>query len=132
MPAAIRHGEPESTIDTAAVRRALNSFATDVTRRLARLRIRGLLRKRRLAVAFAAPAAGTLTISATTARRATVLAAGRRAYAAAGKAKVTIKLTPKGRKRLRKARRLSVSIKAGFTPTGAKAISTSRKVRLPR
>ena len=61
-----------------------------------------------------------------------MLAGGRRAYRAAGKAKLTIKLTKKGRKRLRSARRLKVAVKVSFTPTGAKAISTTRKVRLPR
>ena len=107
-----------------------------MTRSLARLGIRGLLRQRRLTPGFTAPAAGTLAVTLTTraasARRATVLAGGRRAYRAAGKAKVTIKVTKKGRKRLRSARRLRASLSVSFKPTGAKAISTTIRTRIKR
>ena len=51
---------------------------------------------------------------------------------AAGKAKLTIKLTTKGRKRLRSARRLKVAVKVSFTPTGAKAISTTTRIQIRR
>ena len=127
---------PDPKVDTATIRRALGGLAKDVTRSLARLRIRGLLRTRRVTIEFTAPAAGTLaatlTSPAASARRATVLAGGRRAYRAAGKAKLTIKLTKKGRKRLRSARRLKVAVKVSFTPTGAKAISTTTRIQIRR
>jgi len=123
-------------VSCAALRSALNGFAKNVTRGLARLKIRGLLRKGRLSVAFTAPSPGTLaarlTATGASARRATLLASGRHVYKAAGKAKLTVKLTAKGRKRLRKARRLRGSLKVSFTPRGATAISVTSPVRLKR
>ena len=53
-------------------------------------------------------------------------------YAAAGKAKLTIKLSRQGRKRLRRARRLTATLKASFTPTGAPAISTKTPIQVKR
>jgi hypothetical protein len=106
------------------------------SKKLRSLRIRGLLRKGRFTIEFTAPGPGTLTASLTaagaSARRATLLATGRRVYKAAGKAKLTIKLTGRGRQRLRRARRLTATLKVSFAPIGAKAISTKGRVRLKR
>ena len=103
---------------------------------LARLKIGGLLRKGRLTVEFTAPTAGALvarlTAERSSARRASVLASRPADYAAAGKAKLTIKLTRQGRKRLRTARRLRTTLNASFTPTGAPATSVKRRVGLRR
>jgi hypothetical protein len=127
---------PDPSFDPAAVRRVLRVFATNVTRGLARLKIRGLLRKGRLTIAFKAPGAGKLaarlTASGASPSRAAVLASGRRVYQAAGRAKLTLKLTNQGRRRLRKARRLTATLKVSFTPRGAKAISTTSRVRVKR
>jgi hypothetical protein len=129
---------PNPEIDAAAIRRALAGFATKATRAFARLKISGLLRKRRIAIEFTAPAAGTLaarltaTGASASARRATLTASGRRVYPSAGTAKLAIKLTGRGRKRLRGARRLKATLKLSFAPSGAKAISTTRNLRLTR
>jgi hypothetical protein len=135
-PQCVSCPQPDSKVDRAAVSRALGAFAKNVTRGLGRLKIRGLLRKRRLTIEFTAPAAGTLAArlitTGTSPRRATVLASGRRVYGTAGKARLTIKLTNQGRKRLRKARRLAATLNVSFTPSGAKAISTTSRVRLKR
>jgi hypothetical protein len=123
----------DPVLDTAALRRALNGLATGIKRGLTRLKIRRLLRKGRLTVAFATPAPGALAARLTaTGRHATVLAGGRRAYAAAGRAKLTIKLTTRGRKRLRSARRVTAALKLTFTPSGATPISTISRVRIKR
>ena len=126
----------ERTLDRAALLGSLTGFARNATRALARLKISGVLRKRTISITFHAPAAGTLaarlTTTGTSALRATVLAAGRRVYTAAGNAKLTIKLTAQGRKRLRRARRVKATLKVSFTPGGARAISTTRQVRLKR
>jgi hypothetical protein len=127
-------GKP--VLDPAALRRAIGGFARSATRGLARLGIRGLQRKRRLTIAFSAPTAGTLTArlsaSGASARGATVLASGRHVYASDGKAKLTLKLTRKGAKALRRVRRLRATLKVSFTPSGSRAISTTSNFRLKR
>jgi hypothetical protein len=99
-------------------------------RALARQKIRGLLRKRQFVAAFDAPGAGTLTVALTAGR--TVLASGRRTFTNAGQASITAKLTRKGARRLRRARRLSATLSARFTPKGGKATGVSGKVALAR
>jgi len=127
---------PAPKIDPAVVRTSLGSFAKSVASAFGRLKIGRLLRKRQLTIVFTAPAAGTLTAELTasggSARRTTLIASGRRVYKAAGTAKLTIKLTSQGRKRLRKANRLRGTLKVSFAPKGSRAISTTREVRLKR
>jgi hypothetical protein len=122
--------------DPAAVRKALTGFAENIARGLKRLKIRGLLRKGRITIAFTAPGPGTLaarlTARGASASRTTLLASGRRVYREAGKQKLTLKLSREGRKRLRRARRLTATLKVSFTPRGAKAISTTTRVRITR
>jgi hypothetical protein len=80
--------------------------------------------------------AGTLTAQLTApgaaAKRRTLLASGRHVFKAAGKAKLVVKLTSQGKKRLRHSRKLRATLKVGFTPKGGKAISSSTSVRLRR
>ena len=103
---------------------------------LKKLKIGGLLRKRKVKVSYTAPAAGTLALKLTTtgaaARKATVLAAGRAVFAAAGKKAVVLKLSSKGAKVLRHKRKLKGTLSATFTPNGGAAISAKRSVSLKR
>ena len=115
-----------------AVRRTLDRTARSARRAVARLGIRGLLRTGRVKIPFAAPSRGTLTAQLRATRGRTVLARGRRVFAAAGKTRVTIKLTRQGRERLRSARRLTATLRLSFKPRGAKAISTTSRIRLAR
>ena len=125
--------DPRADEPAPAIRRALDGVAASTKRRLARLSIRGLLRKGGFTIAFTAPSPGMLTVQLRLAGASrTVLARGRHAYTAAGKAKLKLKLTSQGRKRLRKARRLTTSLKLSFKPRGQQAISTSRRLRLKR
>jgi hypothetical protein len=123
-------------VDPIVLRNSLGGFTKSVASAFSRLKIGRLLHKRQLTIVFTAPAAGTLTAELTasgaSARRTTLIASGRRVYNAAGKAKLTIKLTPQGSKRLRKANRLHGTLKVSFAPQGSRAISTTRKVRLKR
>jgi hypothetical protein len=127
---------PNLVIDTAAVRRSLRNFVKKARRGFARLKIGGLLRKRRLTIEFKAPAAGRLsarlTATGAPSRRATTIASGRRVYRAPGNAKFAITLTAEGAKSLRRVRRLRTTLRVSFTPNGAGAISTTSNVRLKR
>jgi hypothetical protein len=103
---------------------------------LAKLKIGGLLRKHKFTISFKAPEAGTLTAQLTAsgaaAKRTTVLASGRHVFKAAGKAKLVVKLTSKGRKRLKKVRKLTATLKVSFKPPGAKAFTAKTTVKLKR
>ena len=127
---------PDPVIDAVDIRSALRDLARNATRGFVRLRISGLLRKRRLTIEFTAPSAGTLaarlTATGISASRAIVLASGRRAYSAPGNARFAIKLTRKGAKALKRVRRLRATLRVSFTPSGAKAISTTSRVRIRR
>jgi hypothetical protein len=68
----------------------------------------------------------------TLAKKATVLASGRHVYRAAGKGSLTLKLTKKGKRQLRHARRVKATLKASFTPQGGRATTVSRSVTLKR
>jgi hypothetical protein len=95
----------------------------------AKLKIRTLQRGR-VRLAFTAPRAGTL--SARLSKGRTVLAGGSHRYARAGKGTVTLTLSRKGKKALRRARKLTATLKLTFTPRGGKATSVSGKVALKR
>jgi hypothetical protein len=127
---------PGPVVNSAAIKKALGSLAKAGKTALLKLKIGGLLRKKQFAISFKAPTAGTLTAQLTTsgaaARRTTILASGRHVFKAAGKAKLAVKLTPKGKKRLKHSRKLRATLKVSFKPTGAKAISSSTAVRLKR
>jgi hypothetical protein len=53
-------------------------------------------------------------------------------FKAAGKAKLVVKLTGKGKKRLKSSRKLRGTLKVSFKPPGGKALSSSTSVRLKR
>ncbi len=129
-------GSCRQSADAAIARHALAGFAKDVAGGLTRLRIRGLLRRRQLTVEFTAPGPGLLAVqleaASSAGTRATVLATGRRACTASGKARVVIKLTAKGRKHLRRTRRFTATLEVSFTPRDAKMIQMTSRVQLRR
>ncbi len=135
-PTACSGPGPGPVIDSAAIKKALTSLAKAGKTAVAKLKIGGLLHKKKFTISFKAPVAGTLTAQLTApgaaAKRRTVLASGRHVFKAAGKAKLVVKLTSKGKKRLRHSRKLRATLKVSFTPKGGKAISSSTSVRLRR
>jgi hypothetical protein len=66
------------------------------------------------------------------ARRAVRVGRGRKSLNAAGKAKVRVKLTRKAKRRLRRARRLSLTLRVSVTGVGGAKSSKPRKVRVKR
>jgi hypothetical protein len=90
----------------------------------------------RLTSSFTAPTAGRLVVRwyslKTKRKKAVLLASGRVDFTAAGKKKVVVKLNRAGKKLLRRAKRLKITVKATWTPLGGKAVTVSRKVTLKR
>jgi hypothetical protein len=89
-----------------------------------------LLRRGKVRIAFTAPGAGTLAARLSKGR--TVLAGGSHRYARAGKGSVTLKLSRKGKRALRRARKLTATLTLTFTPRGGQATKASGKVSLRR
>jgi PKD repeat protein len=92
-------------------------------------------------VEFVAPGAGVarhsveaapsdLRKASAAAARRVVIASGRRAFSKAGIANVRLRSTRRGRAVLQKARRLRVTIRTTFTPTGGRPVVRTRKVVL--
>ena len=94
-----------------------------------KLKIRSLSRGK-VRITFTAPGAGTLAARLSKGR--TVLASGSHRYARAGKGTVTLKLSRKGKRALRRARKVTATLKLTFTPRGGRATSASGKVTLRR
>ncbi len=94
------------------------SAVTAALRSLLKTSLRGLRAKRHLVLRFSAPQAGTLSVLLSVHGR--VLARGRHVFAAAGKAAVTLALTPAGRKHLQRAHRLHARLTATFTAAGTR------------
>jgi hypothetical protein len=63
---------------------------------------------------------------------AAVIATGKRTVPAAGRYSVTLKATSKGRKPLRRARKLRVTLTVSFTDSTGTAVKRSKKVVLRR
>jgi hypothetical protein len=108
---------------------------------LRRLGIRGLLRKRQFAVSFDAAEPGTLGVKLTAgsggarsaaATRTTALASGSHTFTASGRSTVKVKLTRKGIKLLRRARRLRALLTVSFKPQAGSAVSVNGRVTLKR
>jgi hypothetical protein len=104
-------------------------------------RLGQLLKHGGLVASINAPSAGRLLISwylvpkgahLTKAKQPTLVATVRAALKQAGKAKVKIALTRKGRKLLRSATRIKLTAKGSFTPTGASTTTTTRAITLKR
>ena len=93
-------------------------------------KIRSLSRGK-VRITFTAPGAGTLAARLSKGR--TVLASGSHRYGRAGKGTVTLKLSRKGKRALRRARKVTATLKKLiFTPRGGRATSASGKVTLRR
>jgi hypothetical protein len=122
---------------TADLKKKLTAFLGAEARALRRLGIRGLRRRKRTGVAYEADQAGVLAVRFTgtataAASRATLIAKGRRAWTAPGRARLVLKLTRRGARVLRRAQRVRGSLKATFTPTGGNATSATKGIRLRR
>ena len=102
--------------------------------------IPSLLRQGYYSLAFDAPIAGRLVISwylvpkgARFARKVPALVAeGRRSFAKIGTAKITIRLTGKGRALLRQATSLNLTARSVFTPSAQAAVSELKTFTLRR
>jgi hypothetical protein len=66
------------------------------------------------------------------ASRASLLASGKHTFAAAGTARVAMKLTRKGARALRRAKGVSGSLRATFTPPGGAPTTATKTLRLRR
>ena len=90
----------------------------------------------RFTLSFTAPTAGTLVVRwysiKTKRKKAVLLATGRRKYTRPGVGKVVMKLSKKGKRILRKGKRVKITAKATFTPLGGKAVTVSKKLTVKR
>jgi alpha-tubulin suppressor-like RCC1 family protein len=104
-------------------------------------RIASVRKHRSFTYGFTALTAGLLTIDwyyvppgAHLARRPTpvLVTAGRLRFATAGTRKITLKLTPAGRRLLRKRKRIALTAEGSFTPTGKRAVTAKASFVLKR
>ena len=121
----------------ADVKKKLVALLAAEGRALRSLGIRKLVRRRGTRVSFAAPGPGTLALKLTgtvrtSASRASLLASGRKKFAAAGNAKVALTLTRGGTRALRRATGARAALKATFTSGGGQAVSATKSLRLKR
>jgi hypothetical protein len=125
---------PSSGQVKAALAKAL--VATGPAAKLGRV-----LRRGGLVASINAPSAGRLLLSwylvpkgahLTKAKQPTLVATVRAALKQAGRAKVKIALTRKGRKLLKRAQRIRLTAKGSFTPTGAPTTTTTKAITLKR
>ena len=104
------------------------------------LRIASLRRRRRYSYAFTALTAGTLSIAwyyappgARRTRAAPVLfAAGRTAFRTAGTKTIALRLTGRGRRALRRHRRIALTARGSFTPSGQHPITATKGFSIAR
>jgi hypothetical protein len=100
---------------------------------LARCGTTGLLKRSGCRDSFTAPDRGTIVYRLTTATRArTTLATGKRAVPGPGSYPIKISATKKGRKRLRKARRLRATLTVSFTDAQGAVTKRSKRIVLRR
>ena len=105
---------------------------------LQRTRLSALRRKKKFVVTVRALSAGRLTINLAGsvtrggASANTILAKGARTVAAAGSYKVTVRLTTKGSRALREARRLRGKLTGRFIEATSRSVTRSKKVTLKR
>jgi hypothetical protein len=119
------------------VRQKLVAFLAAEAKKLRRLGVHGLRRKKRTVLSYQADQAGVFTVRFTgtpilAASRAKLLASAKHTFAAPASANVTMKLTRKGARALRRAKGVRGSLKATFTPTGGTPTTATKKVRLGR
>jgi hypothetical protein len=94
-------------------------------------KIGALLRHGSYSFSFSAPGAGTLVISwfmvpkgghLSASHQPVLVATGRASFSKAGALKITVKLTAKGKQLLKHAKRIKLTAKGSFTPTGKAAV----------
>jgi hypothetical protein len=102
-------------------------------------RLASILRAGGYSLAFTAPEAGSATVSwfevppgarlAEKKRRPqpVLVGTGTRRFTAAGHAKLKVKLTPAGRRLLKRAKHVTLTAKGTFTPTGQRALSRTKR-----
>lgn len=78
---------------------------------------------------FSAPSAGTLQ---QTVRAGSLLASAKRTFSAAGRATVTLRLTAAGRRQLRRAGSVKLTIVTTFTPSGGTPVRVTERVTARR
>jgi hypothetical protein len=125
-PPAGSPAKPASRPSAAQIRALLR---TQITPRGKAGRI-GALLKRGYALPFRALTAGSAQVG--WYRHRTLIASGRRSFAAAGSATMKIKLTAAGRRQLKHARRLALTAKGTFTPAPDPPVSAARGFTLRR
>ena len=134
-PAAINPGaRPTPGAD---LKKKLTDFLAAEARKPRRLGVHGLRRKKRTVLSFEADRAGRLALWFTGtpilgASRASLLASGKRTFAAAGSARVVMRLSRKGARALRRAKGVRGALKATFTPAAGASVTATKKVRLRR
>ena len=79
---------------------------------------------------FTASRAGTLTQSISAAKR--VISSGRRVFTAPGSATLKLKLTRAGKRVVKKAKRLKLTVVTRFSPTAGAAVQSTRKLTVRR
>jgi TolB protein len=132
--------QPKPGLDVAAAHRAFVSTAVgNAFRRLQSAGLRGLLRG--LTIAETVPAAGGLRLdvlgrapgATAAAARPTLLATGRATAGKAGPVKLKVKTTKRGRKVVKKAKKMKVWVRVVYTPKGlAKTTSKAKPLVLKR
>ncbi|MDA0160819.1 hypothetical protein OM076_11135 [Solirubrobacter ginsenosidimutans] len=117
----------------AQVRAKVRAAVASTAARLKALKTRQLAKRKsvRLPFAFSEPGKVKLTL---TGPRGKPIGAGEKTATAAGTSTVTVKLSAAGRKLLKAARKIAVTVKATFTPAraGAKPQTASAGVKLKR
>jgi hypothetical protein len=83
---------------------------------------------------FVAPGPGTevVTVTAKGKTKPIVVATGRRTFSKAGRGKITVRFTSRGRQLLRHARRITLTVKSTFKPPLGKPLSVAKKATLRR
>ncbi len=103
--------------------------------------IKSLLKHGSYSVSFAAPSAGSLVISwyevpkgakLAKSKKPVLVASGHMTFQSAGRATVKIKLTGKGRALLKHSKRLKLTAKGSFTPSGAASTSATKSFSVKR
>jgi hypothetical protein len=97
-------------------------------------RLRTLVKARGYKLTFAAPGAGRLAIDwfAKPKGKTLLVASATIVFHSGAKQPVRVNLTPKGRKLLQHAKRVKITIKATFTPTGGATTTSTKTVTLKR
>ncbi len=134
-------GAPGAPVSSAAILAVLRSGITPAGRAG---RIAAILKAGGYALMFDAPESGTALVSwyllpagahlasARHARTPVLIASGRRSFSAAGAQRVLLKLTAAGKALLRHARRVKLTAKGTFTPTGGVAVTTMKAFTVGR